>query len=150
MSRIVTLVGERSAKPGARFEYLGMAPECEACKLRGVCHAKELMVRREYEVSAVRSIHHDCPADFFEGGMRVAEVEPVPVRTTIPVSALRGTGVTHSFEECHAVCLFHKFCDTPALKQGQDCTIKEVQGPVECKVGRELRYALVEPRKGKA
>ena len=152
MSKVITLIGETTAKagPGARFEYSGPAPECEGCKLKNVCHAKELVLHREYEVKAVRSVHHDCPADFFEGGMRVAEVEPVPILSTIPVSALRGTAITHAFEECHAICLFHKYCDTPALRQGQDCTIKQVLGPVECKVGRDLRYALLEPRKGKA
>lgn len=147
---VLTLVGERAAKPGARFEYLGLAPECQPCKLRQVCHAAGLQVHREYEVRSVRGVHHECPADFFEGGMRVAEVEPVPVLGTIPASALRGNAVTHGFEECGAICLFHKYCDTPALKQGQDCAIKEVQGPVDCKVGRDLRFALLEPRKGKA
>jgi uncharacterized protein (UPF0179 family) len=147
---IVTLVGEAQAKPGARFEYLGLAPECEPCRLRAVCHAKELSLHREYEVKAVRGVHHECPAGFFEGGMRVAEVGPVPVRSTIPASALRGTGVTHAFEECGAACLFRRLCDTPALPAGADCTIKEVQGPVACKVGRDLRFALLEPRRGKA
>jgi hypothetical protein len=41
-------------------------------------------------------------------------------------------------------------CDTPALPQGADCRIVEVQGPVECKAGRDLRFALLEPRRGKA
>lgn len=146
---MLTLVGERSAKPGARFEYLGLAPECAGCKLKPVCHAPGLQAHREYEVASVRGVHHDCPADFFEGGLRVAEVLPVPVRATIPASALRGNAVTHAFEECGAVCLFKKYCNTAALPQGADCAIKKVEGPVECKAGRDLRFALLEPRRGK-
>jgi len=147
---ILTLVGESAAKPGARFEYGGMVPECAGCKLKTVCHAKELQAHREYEVKTVRNVHHECPAGFFDGGLRVAEVQAVPIRGTIPVSAMRGTAVTHAFDECGAVCLFRKYCDTPALPSGADCTIKEVQGPVDCKVGRELRFALLERRLGKA
>lgn len=147
---IVTLVGEATAKAGARFAYLGPAPECDGCKLRAVCHAKELAVHREYEVAAVRDVRHECPAGFFEGGMRVAEVRAVPVMGTIPASAVRGSAVTHAFEECGAVCLFRRFCDAPALPEGADCAIKEIQGPVDCKVGRDLRFALLEPRRGKA
>jgi uncharacterized protein (UPF0179 family) len=147
---VLTLVGASAAKTGARFEYLGMAPECHGCKLKQVCHAPGLAPHREYEVRSVRDVRHACPADFFEGGMRVAEVQALPVRGTIPASALRGNAVTHAFEECGAVCLFKRFCNTPALAPGADCAIKAIQEPVECKVGRDLRFALLEPRRGKA
>jgi hypothetical protein len=147
----VTLVGERAAKEGATFEYLGMAPECESCKLRAVCHPATLHKHRLYRVIGVRKVQHACPADFFEGGMRVAEVEVLPVPSTIAAStAARSTAVTHTFEECGAVCLFRRLCDTPALAHGADCRIVEVQGSVDCKVGRDLRFALLEPRRGKA
>lgn len=146
----MTLVGEAVAKPGATFEYLGLAAACEPCKLRQVCHAPAMQPHRAYKVVEVRKVRHPCPADFFEGGLRVAEVEPLPVEATIPASALRGTGVTHAFEECGAVCLFRRLCDTPALGQGTDCRMVEVRGPVDCKVGRDLRFASLEPRRGKA
>lgn len=145
----ITLVGERAARPGATFEYLGLAPECAPCKLKPVCHAKDLVKHRTYQVVSVREVHHECPADFFEGGLRVAEVKPMPVEGTIPASALRGTAVTHRFEECGAVCLWRRFCDTPALAPGTDCRMVEVRGPVDCKVGRDLRFATLEPRLGK-
>jgi uncharacterized protein (UPF0179 family) len=147
---VVTLVGQAGAKVGATFEYLGLAPACEPCKLKQVCHAPGLQKHRAYRVVEVRKVRHACPADFFEGGMRVAEVEPLPIAATIPASALRGTGVTHTFEECGAVCLYRKLCDTPALAQGTDCRMVEVAGPVDCKVGRDLRFASLEPRRGKA
>lgn len=147
----VTLVGELSAKDGATFEYLGMAPACESCKLRAVCHPATLHKHRTYRVVSVRKVHHACPADFFEGGMRVAEVEAMPAESTISAStAARSTAVTHTFEECGAICLFKKFCNTPAIPQGTDCKIVQVQGPVDCKVGRDLRFATLEPRRGKA
>lgn len=146
---VVTLVGERSAREGASFEYLGMAPECEPCKLRSVCHAPALKRHRSYEVIAVRAVHHECPAGFFEGGMRVVQVRPLPVAATISASALRGTGVMHKFEECGAVCLFRKFCDTPALAPGTDCRIVSVGEAVDCKVGRDLRFAKLEPVRGR-
>lgn len=147
---VLTLVGERMAKDGATFEYLGKVAACEPCKLKQVCHAKGLVKHRAYEVVAVRGVNHPCPADFFDGGLRVAEVRALPVASTIPASAVRGTAVTHAFEECGAACLFRKLCDTPALAQGTDCRIVEVQGPVACRVGRDLRFASLEPRRGKA
>lgn len=146
----ITLVGERSAKVGATFEYLGMAPACAPCKLKAVCHAKGLVLHRVYQVKGVRDVHHACPADFFDGGLRVAEVVPLPVEGTIPVSALRGSAVTHAFEECGEVCLFRKLCDTPALAKGADCRIVKVGEAVPCKAGRDLRFASLEPRFGKA
>lgn len=143
-------MGEAAAREGATFEYLGMAPGCAPCKLKQVCHAKELVKHRVYRVAKVRDVHHECPAGFFDGGMRVAEVAPLPVEGTIPAAALRGTAVTHAFDECGAVCLFRRLCDTPALPAGTDCRIVEVGGPVACKVGRDLRFAKLEPRLGKA
>lgn len=147
---MLTLVGERFARPGATFEYLGPVPACAPCKLKPVCHNKELQAHRAYEVVAARDVHHPCPADFFDGGMRVAEVKPLPVEGTIPASAVRGTAVTHRFEECGAACLFRRHCDTPALPPGTDCAIAGVGEPVACKVGRELRFARLEPRRGRS
>lgn len=147
---MLTLVAAGLAKEGARFEYLGMAPECAPCKLKQVCHPAALKAHREYRVTKVREVRHPCPADFFEGGLRVAEVEPLPVEGTIPASALRGNAITHRFEECGAACLFRRLCDAPALAPGQDCRIVRVGEPVDCKVGRDLRFATLEPRLGKA
>lgn len=148
---MLTLVGERFARGGATFEYLGPAPACAPCKLKGVCHPAAMRPHESFRVVAVRDVHHACPADFFDGGLRVAEVERMPVAATIPTAtAARSTAVTHAFEDCGAVCLFRRLCDTPALPQGADCRIVEVQGAVDCKAGRDLRFALLEPRRGKA
>lgn len=141
----MTLVGEEWAKPGVQFEYAGLAPECESCKLRKVCHDLEPGMR--YRITATRDVHHDCPAGFFEGGLRVASVEPVPIPATIPLSARRGTATTHSFEECGAACLYKKFCKPAGVPNGTKCRIVEVGEPVTCYVGRELLFAKLVPEK---
>ena len=144
---VLTLVGERFAKEGATFEYVGPAPACAPCKLKQVCHPAALLPHRPYQVTAVRAVRHPCPAGFFDGGLRVAEVAPLPVETTIPAAAARGTGVTHHFDDCGAVCLFRRLCDTPALKEGADARIVAVGDVVPCKAGRDLRFATVEPQR---
>lgn len=139
----LTLVGEAFAKPGTEFAYLGLQPECEGCKLRAVCH--DLKPAGRYRVAAVRDKRHECPADFFEGGMRLVEVEEVAIPGSVPLAATKGTGWTQHFEECGAVCLFKKFCKPAAIPEGTACAIESVGEKVQCKVGRELRFARLRP-----
>jgi len=139
----LTLVGEAFAKPGVEFTYVGTQPECAGCRLKTVCH--DLAANRPYRVAKVRDVHHECPAGFFEGGMRLVEVEPVTPRGVIPESALKGVGITQRFEECGAICLYKRFCRPAAVPEGTMCTIESVGEKVECKVGRELRFARLKP-----
>lgn len=141
------MVGERLAKPGMVFAYLGETdPGCASCKLYKVCHGKELKKEREYVVTHVRPVLHDV-CHVFEGKVQIVEVEAksLPVRVAIPVSATRGTGVSKHWQECGAACLLKRYCNSPALPEGVTASLEKVEGDVPCLVGRKLRFALVRP-----
>lgn len=141
----LTVVGETLAKKGLVFRYEGETdPGCAACKLHKVCHAPGLKVGREYRVNEVRPLQHDV-CHVFEGKVQVVGIEPapLPVKVAIPVSATRGTGYSKRWEECGAACLYKQYCNSPALKEGEPAQLLEVQGDVNCLVGRKLKFALV-------
>ncbi len=143
----LTVVGENLAKAGLAFTYVGETdPGCKACKLYKVCHG-DLKSERTYTITAVRPVQHDV-CHVFEGKVQLVEVEakPAPVRITIPIAATRGTATSKHWEECGASCLLKKYCNAPALKEGQSAKITKVEGDVDCLVGRKLKYALVEPQ----
>lgn len=54
---VVTLTGERLAKEGAEFVFLGPQPGCKDCKLKGPC--LHLVVGQRYLIQGVRPIPHD-------------------------------------------------------------------------------------------
>ena len=142
----LTVVGGNLARKGLVFRYEGETdPACGACRLHKVCHAN-LKPGREYVVKDVRPVQHDC-CHVFEGKVQVVEVEPkpLPVRVAIPVTALRGTGVSRKWDECGAVCLQKRYCNPKALPEGVTAQIDKVEGDVPCLVGRKLKYALVTP-----
>ena len=140
-------MGEKLAKPGLVFRYMGETDaECAACKLHKVCHGKELRKGREYVVTNVRPVQHDV-CHVYEGKVQVVEIDPkpLPVRVAIPVSATRGTGFSRHFEECGAACLLKQYCDPAALAPGVTAQLEKVEGDVPCLVGRKLKFALVRP-----
>lgn len=143
----LTVIGQNLARKGLVFRYQGETdPGCGACKLHKVCHGN-LKPGREYAIKDVRAVKHDC-CHVFEGKVQVVEVDPapLPVRVAIPVTALRGTGVSKHWEECGALCLHKQHCNPAALKQGETAPIVKVEGDVPCLVGRKLKFALVDPR----
>ena len=141
----VTIIGEAHAKVGAEFTYLGETDEgCKKCKLYKQCH--DLVPNRPYKITAVRPMKHDV-CHVFEGKVQVVEVEPLPVRITIPASALRGTAVTKKWEECGAACLLKRYCNPAAMDEGGKAAIVAVEGKTPCLVGRDLRFATVKPER---
>jgi len=143
----LTVIGEALAKPGLVFRYEGQTdPGCASCKLVKQCHAKELKVGREYVIAQVRPVKHDV-CHVYEGKVQIVSVEPkpLPVRMTIPASATRGTGVSKRWVECGASCLLKQYCNAPAIPEGGSASLLKVEGKVPCLVGRDLRFALVEP-----
>lgn len=141
MSKIVTILGTTHASVGTEFTYEGELPECAKCKLKKVCH--DLDLHQPYRVTGVREVEHDC-CTVFEGTVKVVEVEPVLPRITIPVAALRGTGYTRHWEECGMACRFKPACNPAAIPEGTTVTLKQVEGDVDCKAGRHLKWAKVE------
>ena len=144
---MLTVIGENLAKPGLTFRYDGETDaECGGCKLRKVCHAKDLKVGREYTVKSVRDVKHDV-CHVYEGNVQVVEVDPTPhpLRVTMPVAATRGTGYSKRWEECGASCLLKQHCNPAALREGVTARIVAVEGDVACLVGRKLKFARVSP-----
>lgn len=143
----LTILGEKLAKPGLVFTYLGDVDEgCRACRLHKVCHG-DLVPHRDYRVTGVRPVKHRV-CHVFEGDVQVVELEekPLGVRFAIPVTATRGTGVTKRWEECGAACSYKAQCNPGALREGQGAAILRLEGEVPCLVGRKLAMAVVEPQ----
>ncbi len=140
----LTVVGERLAREGATFRYEGWLPACEGCKVRKVCH--QLEEGRHYAVTEVRDVKHDV-CDVFDGLVQVVEVEEAPIPLNVPASALRGTGRDHAWDPCGVPCPYKEHCDPPGLEAGTNVRFVDVEEDeaVDCKVGRDLRLARVEP-----
>jgi len=53
----ITLVGEKQAREGQMFVFVGPLTECRDCKLKTVCF--NLEEGRTYVIKSVRTVHHD-------------------------------------------------------------------------------------------
>lgn len=143
---VLTIIGEKLAKAGLRFRYMGETdPGCAACKLHKVCH-QGMKPGRDYTIKSVRPVTHDV-CHVFEGKVQVVEIDPtpLPVKVAIPVAATRGTGMSRHFEECGASCLYKAYCNPTQLPEGVTLPIEKVEGDVPCLVGRKLKFAWVRP-----
>ncbi|MFQ6106966.1 MAG: UPF0179 family protein [Thermoplasmata archaeon] len=134
---LVTLVGEKQVKEGNEFVYSGPLSECKDCRLKGVCF--NLEEGKRYRISSVRTLHHNCRVH--EEGVRVVEVEVVPVDTAVDVkSAVEGSTITLKFPDCREIgCEHYRLCHPIGLKNRQKATIIEVIGRVDCPQKRPLK-----------
>jgi len=139
---LVTLVGERQAKPGYEFIYNGSLPDCKDCKLKTVCF--NLVEGRKYRVKDVRSIHHDC--QIHEEGVRVVEVDAVPLEIAIPDRmALEGAVITLDEQTCNNLgCEKEDLCTRHGLKVGLKYKVAEVGEDVQCPEGRKMKRVRLE------
>ncbi|MGQ0534770.1 MAG: UPF0179 family protein [Methanobacteriota archaeon] len=135
----VTLVGAAWAKEGATFAAEGAVAECEGCRLFKVC--QNLETGHRYRVTKVREVEHPCPGDLHEAGMRVVEVEELPLLVSLPEIQTRGTGYTHHPVDCGVGCPYRRHCFPSAVAAGTSLRIVKVGEPLFCKVGRRLRLA---------
>jgi len=95
---VITLVGEKLAKPGVEFIYYGPAEPCKSCRLARVC-VGNLEPGRRYKIVKVRNIEHSCP--LHEGKVRVVEVvEPAVEILMDPRMAIVGSKISLKFVEC--------------------------------------------------
>lgn len=134
---LVTLIGEKQVKEGNEFIYSGPLSECKDCRLKGVCF--NLEEGKRYRISSVRRLHHNCRVH--EEGVRVVEVEVVPVSTAIPVkAAVEGSTVTIDIPDCKEIgCDHYRICHPIGLKTRQKMMIVEVKGKIKCPQKRALR-----------
>ena len=134
----VTLIGEKQAKKGNMFIYIGPLSECRDCKVKTVCF--NLEEGRKYKVKDIRAMHHDCK--IHEGGVRAVEYELQPVECAISTdAAIENARITiNNPEEClNRGCENYKLCFPTGLKVGSQYEIKVVKSNVNCTEGKKLK-----------
>lgn len=140
---LVTVVGKLQCREGFEFVFGGPLAECRDCKVRNVCfHLEE---NRRYRVIRMRDVQHECK--LHEDGVRVVEVEKVPMRAAIPAkAALEGAMLTFEDVECGNLgCDNYRLCRPLGAKRGMRFRIASVEpGDVSCERGENLRVALLE------
>lgn len=70
----VTIVGEKLAKEGSKFVYLGPNNKCRNCKIKTVCF--NLKTGKEYKITKIRDKKHNCK--IHDGSAVVVEVQEMP------------------------------------------------------------------------
>jgi len=127
---IITLVGEKLARPGVEFIFYGPAEPCKTCKLAGVC-VGNLEPGRRYKILRVRSMpSHSCP--LHEGKVRVVEVVEPSIEVAIePRMAILGSVIRLRFEPCSEKEKGDLF-RPEGLFEGDQVKIIEITGEVEC------------------
>ena len=139
---ILTIIGENMAKKGLRFIYLGPAPECKDCKVKGICLA--LDAGRMYEIKKVRDKTHECR--IHEGAGKVVEVVKVPVEAILPSRiAMEGSTIKYSSEECpDLTCPYYEKCHSLALKDGVKYRVSKIKKDIKCPNGKSMKLVLLE------
>ncbi len=138
----VTLIGEKQAKKGNIFIYIGPLSECRDCKVKTVCF--NLESGRKYEIKEIRAMHHECK--IHEGGVRAVEYEILPVECALePDAAIEKARITvKEPEDCkNRGCENYYLCFPKGLKSDTQYEIKAVKGKVTCPDGRELMEVLL-------
>lgn len=138
----VTLVGEKQAKKGNIFIYIGPLSECRDCKVKTVCF--NLEEGRKYKIKDIRAMHHDCKVH--EGGVRAVEYEILPIDCAInsdaAIEKARITGKEP--DKCNNKgCENYKLCFPKGLKSGTQYEIKKVNDKVSCSEGKELKKIIL-------
>jgi uncharacterized protein (UPF0179 family) len=122
-----------------------MAPECEPCELRTICHG--LVRGRTYRVISVRDKDHPCAVHLDDKAV-VVEIVEESVEASVPArKALEGAIVTLEGSECPVKwCSNHHLCTRTYLQQGEKVLIVTVADELECPLGLKLRKVTVERR----
>ncbi|MDV3103574.1 UPF0179 family protein [Thermococcus waiotapuensis] len=136
---VITLVGEKLAKPGLEFIYYGPSEPCKSCRLARVC-VGNLEPGRRYRIVRVRNIEHSCP--LHEGKVRVVEVvEPAIEILVDPRSAIVGSKVTLKFVDCGDPGK-ESLARPEGLFEGDQVRIEDIVGEVECD-GKKFKLVRV-------
>jgi uncharacterized protein (UPF0179 family) len=137
--RIITMVGERQARPKFAFFYSGPSQACRVCSYFKVCQEK-LEQGCVYEIVKVRD--KEIPCNVHEEKARVVEV--VEADLSVAVSkreTFEGATVTIKSSDCeNKSCPSFSICVPSGLKKRGKYRIVGVSGPISC----PLRRALVE------
>lgn len=139
---LVTLVGEKLAMKDVEFIYNKSLSECRDCKLKTVCF--NLEEGKKYRIVKVRDVRHDCK--IHEGGVRVVEVERVPISIAIDSKqAIEGSTVTFELKDCKILsCKNYKLCHPMSIKDGTKVKVLSIRKDVECEENHKLKEVLAE------
>jgi len=140
---LVTVVGEHQCRKGLEFVFVGPVADCRDCKVRNVCF--HLEPNRRYRITEVREVHHECK--IHEDGVRVVEVERIPVKAAIPSrSAIEGSMLSFEESDCDRLgCQNYRLCAPIGVSEGLRFRVASVEGEeVKCPLGKSLRAVLLE------
>jgi len=134
---LVTLVGEKLAKIGNEFEYIGPNNECRNCKLKTVCF--NLRMGRKYKITNVRNKKHNC--NVHEGAARVVEVELLPIITCIDKKHTEGSKAKIDKKPCENIgCENYELCKV-LLDKEKTYNIVKIYESVKCPLGYKFKKA---------
>lgn len=134
----VTLIGERMAKEGKEFIYLGIGGECKNCRLKTIC--SNLKKGRKYRITKVREKHHECK--IHDGGVRAVEIEEMSIIAAVPSELAEGTVANFRAIECKNIgCENFHYCHL--LIKEKKYRIEEVIEDIECPKGFDLKKVVL-------
>ena len=134
----VTLIGERLAKEGKEFIYLGPNNECRNCKLKTVCF--NLKFGRNYKISKIREKKHNC--NVHDRNVVVVEVEELPITAALSKKHPVGSSVKHTKMNCKNIgCENFDICMNKAVEHGKTYTVKKIYEKMTCPSNFELYKA---------
>ncbi|MFQ5976854.1 MAG: UPF0179 family protein [Candidatus Heimdallarchaeota archaeon] len=132
-----TLLYPGLAREGYRFIFVGSTPQCEACRLQGVC-LTNLEPGRLYEVVSLRDVVHTCAVH--DNVVTVTVREPAFSVAIKPRMAIPGSTLTWNNPVCdHLLCEhYNTLCRPEYLQPGDRLHIKEKNGNLNCPKGEKL------------
>ena len=132
---LVTLVGERMAKEGLEFIYMGPHTNCKNCKLKTVCF--NLKKGRKYRIVNVRDKKHSC--NMHDGGVRVVEVEELPLIVAVRKGTRKNARIKIKAAGCmHLDCQHYELCHNPGIQGDKEYKVVKILEPIKCKDGKGL------------
>lgn len=135
---LVTLIGEKLAKEGAEFIYLGPNNECKSCKLKTVCF--NLKPGRQYKITKIRDKRHNC--NIHVGTAIVVEVQEIPIIAAIDKKLSEGSIAKIEKNECTNIgCDHYELCHNRALQKDKKYKITKIYENIDCRMGYSLQKA---------
>jgi len=132
---LVTLIGEKLAKEGNKFMYLGPQNDCKNCKLKTVCF--NLRPGIYYQITKVRDKKHNC--NIHEGNAVVVEVKKMPIITAIDTNYSEGKKTKIEKKECKNIgCENYKLCYGIKIQKDKEYTIEKIIDKINCPNGYNL------------
>ncbi len=139
---MLTVVGDKLAKKGQEFVYLGSLSECKDCKVKNICFHLEKGQR--YKVVGVRDVNHDC--EIHENGVKVVEVEKTTTNAVLLKKlAIDGSTITFDLLKCNNLgCENHILCFPLGVKSGTKFKIVKTGRKLKCPKGFEIVRVTLE------